>query len=316
MSGLGTRRWGEDGWCELAMTIAKCLQRPSSPPPPSTQPAHQPAQPAHRLPDLPASRRPGPAIHPRVRAPGCLGGRHVQNTLHHAEARAGVASTRLARALSHQSARPCPPTQPTSPNHAAPRCPALAPARPLDRPAKKEHVAGQVAIKHLAKERKRREVRRGGRVGGLSSIVIRSPWCMWCAGAVVPGDRRWPVAAVRPQQLVVSQGEKRHDDATSFRIEHRYWVTHNNCNDVSISSNSTDGCKEGCIIKIHLRDLTLIVISRPGYHTVLVQGPARTNRSPEILKKGDSCTAYCVYSRKLSGAPSYSNTPRTCLAVS
>ena len=31
--------------------------------------------------------------------------------------------------------------------------------------------------------------------GGLSSIVIRSPWCMWCAGAVVPGDRRWPVAA-------------------------------------------------------------------------------------------------------------------------
>ena len=30
-------------------------------------------------------------------------------------------------------------------------------------------------------------------------------------------------------------------------------------------------------IKIHLRDLTLIAISRPGYHTVLVQGPAHNN---------------------------------------
>ena len=57
-------------------------------------------------------------------------------------------------------------------------------------------------------------------------------------------------------------------------------------------------------IKIHLRDLTLIVISRPGYHTVLVQGPARTKRSSlarKYSKGGDSC----VYSRKLSGAPSY-----------
>ena len=42
----------------------------------------------------------------------------------------------------------------------------------------------------------------GGGVG-LSSVVIQ--WCMWCAGAVVPGDRRWPVAAVRPQQQQTRQ---------------------------------------------------------------------------------------------------------------
>ena len=43
-------------------------------------------------------------------------------------------------------------------------------------------------------------------------------------------------------------------------------------------------------------DLTLIVISRPGYHTVLVQGPARTKLSSlarKYAKGGDSC----VYSR-------------------
>ena len=55
-------------------------------------------------------------------------------------------------------------------------------------------------------------------------------------------------------------------------------------------------------IKIHLRDLTLIVISRPGYHMVLVQGPARSKRSSlawSYAKGGDSC----VYSRQLCGHP-------------
>ena len=47
VAGLGTRRWGEDGQCELAMTIAKCLQCPSSrrrphPPNPPTSPPTQP----------------------------------------------------------------------------------------------------------------------------------------------------------------------------------------------------------------------------------------------------------------------------------
>ena len=52
-------------------------------------------------------------------------------------------------------------------------------------------------------------------------------------------------------------------------------------------------------VKIKYNDLALIVISRPGYHTVLVQGPARTKRSflaRNYSKGGDSC----VYSRKLA----------------
>ena len=67
--GAGARMGGVS-WTDIfgAMTLAMCRS------PPPTQRAHQPAHPAHRLPDLPASRRPAPAMHPRVRAPGCLGG--------------------------------------------------------------------------------------------------------------------------------------------------------------------------------------------------------------------------------------------------
>ena len=47
-------------------------------------------------------------------------------------------------------------------------------------------------------------------------------------------------------------------------------------------------------VKIHLRDptATLVVISRPGRHMVLVQGPARSKRSSlawSYSKGGDSC---------------------------